>query len=114
MLRANGVQVSVQLRDHGGTFTDRRGHALHRTRANVTDREHSGQGGLERHRSSLAALGSGSEIRGRTAGLHESLGVHTHSAWLEPVGIRHGAGEQEYVVYRAPLLFPARPMAPAN
>src|ERR1700733_14882126 len=114
MLRANGVQITVQLRDYGCTFTDRGGHALHRTRANVADREPSGQGGLERQSTSLAALSSGSESRCRPAGLHESLGVHAHSALLEPVGIRHGADEQEYVVDGAPLLFSARPMAPAN
>ena len=106
------VQITVQLSDDRCTVTDRSGHALHRTRANVADRENSGQGGLERQRSSRGTFGG--KGRRRVAGSHEPLGVHAHSALSKPVGVRHRADEQEYVAYGAPLLFSARPMAPAN
>src|SRR5258705_7005789 len=50
---------AVDLRHHGGAFTDRGGDTLGRAGADVPDREHTGHAGLERQRRAAGGGGGG-------------------------------------------------------
>jgi hypothetical protein len=80
----------VDLGNDGGTLADRRRDAFGRAGADVADREHPGEGGLERQGGTAGARA----VRAGEAGDDEPLGIHRHAV-LEPPGVGIGADEQE-------------------
>src|ERR1700692_3286647 len=98
----------MDQRHRGGAFADRTAHALHRTGAHVTDREHAAHARLEWR----GHIPCGEAFR--LTGQHKPMRIEGHAAPSEPLRLRVRAHENEHMADRPFLLETCLLVAPGH